>query len=140
MSQVIRIPDDLYRRLERHANGFDTPASVIKRILDHFEGASKSSTTVAEDQRKQPIEPATNLEVVYYPEGELNFKQALLEAKQAYVRLHKTDGSSEVKVWNASKFSKYSDVNNNLRSGYLRGWRSRGICKAEVAIEMTDID
>ena len=38
MSHVIRIPADLFSRLERHAQGFDTPANVIERLLNHYEG------------------------------------------------------------------------------------------------------
>ena len=34
MSQVIRIPESLYKRLESFASGFDTPANVIERLLD----------------------------------------------------------------------------------------------------------
>ena len=34
MSQVIRIPDTIYNRLGRQAQGFETPANVIERILD----------------------------------------------------------------------------------------------------------
>lgn len=37
MSQVIRIPESLYKRLEFHTIGFDTPASVIERILVYYE-------------------------------------------------------------------------------------------------------
>jgi len=38
MSQVIRIPTSIFSRLEQHAVGFDTPANVIERLLNHFEG------------------------------------------------------------------------------------------------------
>lgn len=37
MSQVVRIPSDTYKRLESYAVGFDTPASVIERLLDFYE-------------------------------------------------------------------------------------------------------
>ena len=37
MSQVIRIPESLYRRLESNAIGFDTPAGVLERVLDFYE-------------------------------------------------------------------------------------------------------
>ena len=37
MSQVIRIPESLYRRLESHTVGFYTPAGVLERILDIYE-------------------------------------------------------------------------------------------------------
>ncbi len=45
MSQVIRIPSDVYARLEQHAEGFDTPANVIERLLNHYEGNSQASST-----------------------------------------------------------------------------------------------
>lgn len=41
MSQVIRIPTDIYKRLESYAVGFDTPAGVIKKLLDFFEYHTK---------------------------------------------------------------------------------------------------
>lgn len=40
MSRTIRIPINLYARLERHAKGFDTPASVIERLLNSYEDIS----------------------------------------------------------------------------------------------------
>ena len=49
MSPVIRVPEELYSRLEKHAKGFDTPANVIETLLNHFEGikpkASNTATT-----------------------------------------------------------------------------------------------
>lgn len=41
MSQVIRIPSDIYKRLESYALGFDTPAGVIERLLDYYESQNK---------------------------------------------------------------------------------------------------
>ncbi len=43
MSKVIRIPSGLFSRLEAHAKGFDTPANVIEKILNHYEGIQESS-------------------------------------------------------------------------------------------------
>jgi len=40
MSPVIRLPSDVYSRLENHASGFDTPANVIEKLLNHYEGIS----------------------------------------------------------------------------------------------------
>jgi hypothetical protein len=42
MSHVIRIPSDLFSRLEHHAQGFDTPANVIERLLNHYEGTPEA--------------------------------------------------------------------------------------------------
>jgi hypothetical protein len=139
MSQVIRIPEHLYARLEEHAHGFDTPANVIERILNYYE---QNGTEAPETRPLNPEKPsalATSLDLTYRPSGEENFKRALLEKKQAYIRLYKMDGSSEVKVWNASKFSPDSSVNANLRSGYLRNWKKKGIFKAVIAVDEADI-
>lgn len=38
MSKIIRLPSDVYLRLEKHAAGFDTPANVIEKLLNHYEG------------------------------------------------------------------------------------------------------
>lgn len=37
MSQVIRIPENIYKRLESHSIGFDTPSGVLERVLDFYE-------------------------------------------------------------------------------------------------------
>lgn len=139
MSQVIRIPEILYGRLEKYAHGFDTPANVIEKILNYYERHCEESTEISQEQPGQSIELPTSLEIIYHPEGENIFKKALLEKKQAYVCLYKMDGTSEISIWNASKFSSHSDVNNNLRSGYLRNWKKKGIFKAVIAINKTDI-
>ena len=38
MSPVIRIPENIYSRLEQHAKEFNTPENVIETLLDYFEG------------------------------------------------------------------------------------------------------
>ncbi|MBN1903505.1 MAG: hypothetical protein JW927_00245 [Deltaproteobacteria bacterium] len=139
MSQVIRIPETLYKRLESYAQGFDTPANVIEKILDYYEAKNNETPISLLKQKKQTRKQASNLEIIYYPEGAEAFKQALLENKQAYIRLFKVDGTDEIKVWNASKFTAYSDISSNLRSGYLRSWRTKGIYKAVVAINKKDL-
>jgi len=37
MSQVIRISESIYERLESMARGFDTPGNVIERLLEFYE-------------------------------------------------------------------------------------------------------
>lgn len=139
MSQVIRIPEALYKRLESYAQGFDTPANVIESILNYYELNSNKAPGNLLRPKNETREQATNLEIIYYPEGVDAFKQALLENKQAYIRLFKVDGTDEVKVWNAFNFTTDSDIINNLRSGYLRSWKTKGIYKAVVAINEKDL-
>ena len=137
MSQVIRITINLYNRLSAHANGFDTPANVIENILDYYEKHKgfNSSQSLSLHPTKQP----THLEIVYYPENEQSFKELLLQTKKAYIFLYKQDGTTEIKEWNANNFDKNSKVNGNLRSGQLRGWKSKGIYKAEVSTNIEDL-
>lgn len=55
MSPVVRIPEELYSRLEQHAKGFDTPANVIETLLNHFEGIEQniSNTPLPLDTKRK---------------------------------------------------------------------------------------
>jgi len=140
MCPVIRIPDDLYRRLERHANGFDTPSNVIEKLLNVYEGAGEEGPkTPAEDNNIQAFVAPSSLEILYHPGPEETFKERFLESKLAYIKLYYTDGTTKDKVWKAGRFSESSSVKGNLLSGYLRGWRDKGIFKAELVIDLEDI-
>jgi len=44
MSQVVRIPKNIYTRLAKHAMGFDTPVNVIERLLNHYEKIGYASS------------------------------------------------------------------------------------------------
>ena len=138
MSQVIRISDDLYKRLEVYASGFDTPAKVIEKILDEFEGVKSEFVTGQSTSDNFEIQPSSNLEIIYFADSEEDFKQQLLDAKKAFLKIYFTNNTSEIKEWDASRFSSSSRVDGNLRSGYLRGWKERGIFKAEVTVNRDD--
>ena len=126
MSPTIQISEELLQRLGKHSSGFKTPADVIAEMLDFYEKF---------DPRPYPS-PPSRLEIVYYPVNDAeHFKRLLLEHKFAYVKLSKTDGTSEIYLWNAARFKETSSMSNNLRTGYLRGWRANGICKAELSID-----
>jgi hypothetical protein len=45
MPPVIRVSDDLYDRLGEHAKGFDSPASVIEKLLDQIEGIERPESS-----------------------------------------------------------------------------------------------
>ena len=127
MSPTIQISEELLQRLGKHSSGFKTPADVIAEMLDFYE-------------KVDPLPYPSRLEIVYYPVNDAeHFKRLLLEHKFAYVKLSKIDGTSEIHLWHANRFTKESDLENNLRSGYLRGWRTKGICKAELSINKDDL-
>ncbi|MCW7551092.1 hypothetical protein NX722_00125 [Endozoicomonas gorgoniicola] len=52
MSHVIRIPAKIYNRLEQHAQGFDTPANVIEKLLNHYEGLTNKALESSEKRKK----------------------------------------------------------------------------------------
>lgn len=139
MSQVIRISDELYNRLKKHASGFDTPSNVIETILNAYEGVTPHQSTNRNSSPKPDIQPANNLEIVYFADSEEAFKQQLLTSKKTYIKLYYTNGSTEIKIWKATQFKATSRLDGNLRSGYLRGWKERGICKAELSISEHDL-
>jgi len=139
MSQVIRINDDLYKRLEAHASGFDTPSNVIETILTAYEASSSTIKIATRVDSAPKNEPADALEIIYIDSSEDSFKQMLLDSKKAYIKIYFTNGLSEVKEWSAPKFNISSKVSGNLRSGYLRGWKKRGIFKAELSVNREKI-
>ncbi|MCI5168279.1 MAG: hypothetical protein D3903_19865 [Candidatus Electrothrix sp. GM3_4] len=137
MNQTIDIPTSLYQRLSSHAKGFETPSTVIERLLNSFEG--QKMTESISNVKKTIILPAS-LEMIFHPDNdEEKFKQLLLQKKIAYILLDKLDGTQEVKEWDASNFKQNSSVNGNLRSGRLRGWREKGIVKVEVSTQKSDL-
>ena len=77
MSQVIRIPKDVYKKLESYAIGFDTPAGVIERLLYFYEAninkegkpvgtniSNESCKTSFEQSR--PVSRISNIETKTY--------------------------------------------------------------------------
>ena len=134
MSQVIRISDELYKRLEAYASGFDSPSNVIETILNAYEEQNPDFQPNINALNHSEVEAATSLEISYCGISEDDFKQQLLENKKAYIKLYYTNNTTEIKEWKAFRFSSSSSVDGNLRSGYLRGWRKRGIFRAELSI------
>lgn len=137
----IQIPEELFDRLAKHSVRFETPVDVIEKILAFYEREHDHSTY--HEQPKNIIEnrlcvPAS-VEIIFYPKDEEGFKKQFLKSDVAYVLLHYKDGKKVVKVWNRSNFTKESNVTGNLRSGYLRGWRDKGICKAEISVNKEDL-
>ena len=130
MSQVIRITDELYERLKSHAEGFDTPANVVEKILNSYEANGFKPL-----HKKTDVIPSVSLEISYSGKSESVFKNELIKNKFAYITLYFSNGEIETKRWNASKFSEESNLGGNLRSGFLRGWRKKGIKKAVLSFD-----
>ena len=132
MCPVIRVSEELFTRLESHAIGFDTPSAVIERLLDKYDGVNKDQKVdlVDIDKEYTYVKP----ELIFNPTNEDEFKRRLLQEKQANVVIYLSNGSIEEHKWIANKFSDSSNLRGNLWSGFLRGWKKKGIVKAELSI------
>ncbi|EKN3342808.1 hypothetical protein ACQ8YR_002631 [Yersinia enterocolitica] len=112
----ITISDAVYKRLEQHATGFDTPEQVILRLLNLAEGTSTSKP-----------------ELVFSPIDDKAFKSAFLASGHAEIALYYNSGKRDVLRWEAKRFSDDSNLRANLWSGHLRNWKDKGIIKAEFS-------
>jgi predicted CopG family antitoxin len=130
MPFTILVPDDLYKRLELHAIGFDSPVNVIERLLDRCE--NKLEKNYPNENAPQVIK-IKKPELVFHP-SENEFKENLLKQKKAFVSLHKSDGTINRVEWKARRFSSTSSLRGNLWSGLLRNWEIDGIIKAELSV------
>ncbi|MGE0108836.1 MAG: hypothetical protein AB7S81_03595 [Bdellovibrionales bacterium] len=130
MSTVIRLPEKLYKRLEKYATGFDTPVQVIEKILNQIEGIENAQT-------ENDTIGSSLLTIKLNPSDVEDFKQELLEKRSAKITIYYLDGSSEIKSWKANRFTKESDVIGNLRSRkeFRQGaWQERGIQYISVSV------
>ncbi len=139
MSQSISITDDLYRRLKVHASGFDTLSNVIETILNAYESSNPVAISSIAKNSVSTIKPSTNLEICYINSTKYGFKQALIANKKAYIKIYYSNGTHDLKKWTALKFNSSSNLEVNLRSGFLRDWKKRGIYKAELTINREEI-
>lgn len=138
MSPTIQVSAAIYKRLESHADGFDTPENVIERLLNSYDRAT-DPTGEAVMVSSTEEELLTRPEPVFYPEDIDEFKRQLLRLRQATHRITYQDGTSKLGVWNANRLDKSSSVLGNIYSGLLRDWKAKGIVRAEFAIDRSDL-
>jgi hypothetical protein len=117
MSNNIELTSTTFSRLEQLAVGFDTPETVIIRLLDANEGKTDNKP-----------------ELTFFPSDEIQFKRQLISSKEAEVVLYKHNYPREILHWNASRLSETSNLRGNLWSGMLRGWKKKGITKADLSV------
>ena len=79
MSQVIRIPSHIYSRLEQHARGFDTPANVIEKLLNHYDGLNQESIVEKKSRDKTKFS---------FNKKEYGKNRLVLEVVREYVSKH----------------------------------------------------
>ena len=72
------------------------------------------------------------------PANPAAFKQALLRSRRALIEITYSNGTTEVKDWNADRFSGSSNVIGNLRSRpeFRAGkWQASGVVRVSVRVE-----
>ena len=117
MNKTIEISEKTYARLSEMAAGFETPDSVIRRMLDELAGA-----------------PEQKPELIFSPANEDEFKSKLIKSKKATVIIYKNNGEQETKTWKVNRLSEDSNLRGNIWSGLMRGWKGKGIVKAEFTV------
>lgn len=117
MSVKVEVSLDTFKRLEGLAVGFDSPESVINRLIDKYSNA-----------------PISKPKISFFPSDEKKFLSGLVKSRVAEIALYKADGTREILHWKASKISINSNLRGNLWSGFLRGWQEKGIVEAELSL------
>ena len=119
-----------YRRLEKHAAGFnDTADRAINRLLDLVENSKESTAEL-----KPELTFTEQFDGSYSGLEAEEFKSRLVKVQKAEVVIHYADGSHKVRIWKASKFNSESKLLANIWSGPLRDWKKKGIVRAELEI------
>ncbi|MCO6356829.1 hypothetical protein GBO14_19130 [Pseudoalteromonas shioyasakiensis] len=119
-----------YKRLEKHAVGFnDTADRAINRLLDLVENSKENTTEL-----KPELTFTEQIDGGYRGLDADEFKSKLVKVQKAEVVIHYADGSHKVKIWTANKFNRESKLLANIWSGPLRDWKKKGIVRAELEI------
>jgi hypothetical protein len=114
----------------------------LEHLKDEIEDNKTENILKAENEipKISKTQPKNNgkLIIELNPHLESEFKQLLLERKQAYITTYYENGTSEKRIWKANSFKESSGVMGNLRSRpeFRNGkWQENGIEKVNVSIE-----
>lgn len=139
MSQVIRIPSKIYKRLGQHANGFDTPANVIERLLNHYEGVDDAVTT----NEEETVTSKKNISK-YSFEGHIYGKGRLVLAViQSYVAKNPDTSLKDLQDLFPKNLQGSSGVFSSLKDAreiYKRTGHKRHFIKSNEVIELSDAE
>ena len=153
-TQILETPDellvDLISRTTERICGFKPEPELVEQFLagrthaltDALEGSSPqvvSQGTNAPSARRTPSQGrGPTLPIILDPQNSADFLDALLRTREAWIEVSYSDGSKEVRRWDASHMSASSNVIGNLRSRpeFRSGtWQKKGIASLRVSIE-----
>jgi hypothetical protein len=99
----------------------------------------EKSSIETNDQNIEKNEPIMNInnggQLILLPNKE-TFRKNLLKTHKASWKIIYADGREKKGIWNANNFTESSNVINNIRSGYLRNWKSKEIMKAIFEVKI----
>lgn len=136
---TLKLDEGVCSRLAFYAakHGLGSWAEAIEDMLAKCEGTPAAPAPVAVAPKPATVRPyLRSPDVIYYSDGEpvseRDCQMAIVAAGWATVHIHYADGRKEEKQWRATNLREDSYLRGNLNSGYLRGWRDKGIVKAEI--------
>ena len=153
-NQIVETPDgilvDLIAETAEQICGFKPEPQVVEQFLSRrvhalndIPDGSRSSGPSGETYASSANQPGrtgrdSTLPITLDPQDPIDFRDALLFTKQAWIEVSYNDGRKEVRPWNASFMSPSSNVIGNLRSRpeFRAGtWQNKGIASLRVSIE-----
>ena len=146
-NQIIETPDesliDLIADTTEHLCGITPEPELVKQFLSQraksIEYVSEESPSPAPSPRRRPHvgRHGDVLPITLDPPDHQDFKNALLQTKEAWIEESYSDGQKQVDRWDASHMKPSSNVIGNLRSRprYRQGsWQKEGIARLRVSI------
>ena len=152
--QIVEAPDkilvDLISETAERICGFKPEPELVEQFLlqrVHALSDAPGERPLPVHSRETNIPPArrtrregqgSTLPITLDPENSADFLAALLRTKEAWIEVSYSNGSKEVRRWDAPHMSPSSNVVGNLRSRpeFRSGtWQQNGIASLRVSIE-----
>ena len=105
---------------------------VTDEINKEIKNETELETIEINRDKKYNIEYGNELE--FLPDKE-TFRKRLLKVHSAKWTILYSDGRTEEGIWEAKNITESSNIIGNIRSGYLRNWRQKGIIKATFEVK-----
>lgn len=128
--------------LEEHGTISDVFKFLCKQCHWKYDNLFPTKRNSSAQRASPNVTAATSmdkLKINFFPDNEKTFKSLLIKNQKAYILLHKINGESELKEWRSKSFKETSNLRGNIFSGYLRGWKQKGIVEANLAINESDL-
>ena len=152
--QIVEAPDeilvDLISETAERICGFKPEPELVEQFLLQRARALNDApgerplpvhsreTNIPTARRTRREGQGSTLPITLDPENSADFLAALLRTKEAWIEVSYSDGSKELRRWDASHMSPSSNVIGNLRSRpeFRSGtWQQNGIASLRVSIE-----